>query len=123
MPAETITETVTLDRQAVMDLLVEATGAVEVLDQLLDDRYFSGSLETRIDAVAGAMLGPSSGDGSGSRDRLWRDGETHGQAYVDHLSSKAAEMLLEELSRMSPRRKILVATAVYSDDEEADNAS
>jgi len=84
--------TVTLDRQAVIDLLVDATAAVDVIEGVLLDETrdrFTSQLGRKIDDVAYAVVGPTSDDGgNGQREELWADGERRAR---DFLRSLAAE--------------------------------
>lgn len=94
MPAETTTATVTLDRQAVLELLVDATAAVDVIEELADHTAatFTQELERKIDSVAHAALGSGETEG-GPRQALWTDGERRARAVVTALTTDAQERL------------------------------
>ena len=60
MPADTLTETVTLDRAAVMELLVEANGVSDAMGWLggAFPAPLFDQLERKASRVADALLGP-----------------------------------------------------------------
>lgn len=83
MPADTLTETVTLDRQAVMDLLVEAHAVADVFEALsgVSPTTLTEELIERVERIAHALFGDFDGvanDGNldwGPRVDLWKAGE------------------------------------------------